>query len=98
MPELYHNGQSIPYTVRRNTGKRIRIVINCDAAVSVAAPRRIPEETVHAWVRTKASWIVRTVAHMKNTFLPLPTDQVMRPSYATCKARAKKRIMERLDH
>ncbi len=83
----------IPYPVIRSDRRTVSIEIARDGAVTVRAPRKIPDRDVEAFVAAKTPWIEKHLAS-----LPPPRPQPTKAEIEALRARAKAEIPPRVDY
>jgi len=93
---MSHN---INYNIKESKKtKRPRIVVNCDAGVSVVIPKGFNKNLVDSFISEKSRWIKEKIEQFESRKkIELPKD-VVQGSYHTCNARAKRMIKERVEH
>ena len=89
----------ISYNIRESKrAKRVRLVVSCDAGVSVVTPKGFDRRLVDNFISEKQAWIKEKIEKFKSRKkIELPKD-IVQGNYNTCKARAKKMICERVEH
>lgn len=85
----------IAYTLKRNRRSRsVRVLINCDASVTVTAPWFVSKRRIEKFLFEKKEWIEEKILIFQNRLESLPKKKVLLvPSVA----RTKKLIKERLE-
>lgn len=87
--------RTIPYTVRRSTRARhVRISVNCDGAVLVTHPIRLPFVRIEEIVSKKLGWIMSKIEF----FQKLGVIQVSREESIKLRGDAFKLVRSRIEH
>jgi predicted metal-dependent hydrolase len=89
----------IDYSVKTSKkAKRLRIVVNCDANVSVVTPQGFDIHKIDGFVAQKAEWIRKKILFFKSRTKIDNTKDFAQTGYYSCNARAKKLVKNRVDH
>jgi len=89
----------IKYSIKTSPkAKRLRIVVNCDAQVSVITPKGFDAGLVDKYIESKARWIKEKMKLFHSRKKIEKPKSIVQSSYHACNARAKKMIKERLMH
>lgn len=73
--ELEYGKHKIPYTLIRKNVKNININLKPTLIIEVSASKETPEEKIHAFVKKKASWILKNTAYFKRTIPELKHEK-----------------------
>ena len=97
--KLLNMPHNINYNIKESKRARgLRIVVNCDAGVSVVTPKGFDKTLVDDFISQKSCWIKEKIEHFESRKkIELPKD-VVQGSYHTCNARAKRMIKGRVEH
>lgn len=68
---LDFGSRKIPYRLHHEDRKRLRIVVAPELTVDIFAPQSAGDEQIHAAIKRKAPWIVRTLDKLEG-YHPLP--------------------------
>jgi len=90
---------NINYNIKESKKtKRLRIVVNCDAGVSVVIPKGFNKNLVDSFISEKSQWIKEKIEHFESRKKIERPKSIVQGSYYTCNARAKRMIKERVEH
>jgi predicted metal-dependent hydrolase len=76
--------------------KRLRIVVNCDASVSVIHPIGLNKKIIHNFVAEKQDWILKNIEKVKKRKKLVPENNLSQSSFHACNFRAKKLVLDRV--
>jgi len=89
----------ISYNIRESKRARgLRVVVNCDADVSIVTPRGFDKNLVDIFITQKEAWIREKIEYFKSRKKIARPKSIVQGSYYTCSARAKKMIKERVEY
>jgi len=89
----------ISYNIRESKRARgLRVVVNCDADVSIVTPRGFDKNLVDVFITQKEAWIREKIEYFKSRKKIDRPKSIVQGSYYTCSARAKKMIKKRLEY
>ncbi len=98
--ELFHNGEAIPYELKKSKRARsLRVTIYPDARISVTMPVRMTLTFVEDFLTKKAAWISEKYQYYKKLVSTLPphTHKSSRAEYLATKERALEVANEALE-
>ncbi len=91
-------GEQIPYTLKRHPrSKRVRIGVSAERALTVTAPRWVPNYFIERALKEKEEWILKTFAY----FSRIPQTMSFGGGdalYKKHKEEARELVLHRLEH
>ena len=99
-PKINSNmDHGIKYSIKTSKrAKRLRIVVNCDAQVSVVVPTGFDVRLIDQFIAKKVKWIQAKVNFFSSREKMERPKAVVQDSYHSCSARAKRLVKERLEY
>ena len=89
----------IKYSIKTSKrAKYLRIVVNCDAVVSVVSPKGFSLNMIDKVILEKADWIKARILHFKKIEKLKKPIEIEQGSFYACNARAKKFVKERVEY
>ncbi len=89
----------IAYSVKESErARRLRIVVNCDARVSVVVPKGFDLSGVEKYITEKAEWIKSKILFFQKKEKKEISRDFPQTNYHACAKRARKLIKERVVH
>ena len=103
--EIQLGDQKVSYALRRSSrARRLRLTVFPDSTVVVTAPNRSPEGAAERFIRQKAAWLTRKLAHFArfadHLFVsqPIRRKRMAKAEYATARAAARALVEARIAH
>jgi hypothetical protein len=91
-------GAQIPYTLKRHPRSRgVRMTVSRESALTVTAPRWVPNYFIEKAVKEKEEWLLKTFAHFSRMpkILSFGAEKVL---YKKHKEEARELVFRRIEH
>jgi predicted metal-dependent hydrolase len=93
------NGEQISYTLKRHPrSKGVRLSVSGECALTVTAPRWVPNYFIERAVKEKEDWILQTFAHFAGKIPPSRLNLNRGALYEKHKEEARGLVVRRLEH
>jgi len=92
------DNKELNYNLKRSKrAKRVRIVVNCDASVTVVLPSMIGENFAEKFLREKSDWILKKIEYFKKN-KNFSIKKFGKKDYLKNKEKARLMVREKVDY